>query len=224
MNKTENNAQALLKALKNRKKRGNRSSQSDVAYFSMEDVRQVLREREDEQRAQESRIKVQNKQKLIEKVLVEKKNTVVSAVGIADILGFNPKSKPEKPQVDKRKIDPKYRKYYLKLLQLKDIVESKTSVPVELEFAWSMLKNEPDKMKEIQDALDRIEHKTYGVCEITGEPIAEERLDMVPFTRYSLNGQQQHERQIALKKEKQSGSLFNEDSENMFEESYEESE
>jgi len=35
----------------------------------------------------------------------------------------------------------------------------------------------------------------YGVCEITGKQISAERLEAVPFTRYSLEGQAEFERQ-----------------------------
>ena len=46
---------------------------------------------------------------------------------------------------------------------------------------------------EVLEAIRRIERGTYGLCEITGEPIAVERLNSVPWTRYSLEGQQQLE-------------------------------
>jgi RNA polymerase-binding transcription factor DksA len=46
---------------------------------------------------------------------------------------------------------------------------------------------------EIVDAIRRIERGTYGICEITGEPIAPERLNSIPWARYSLTGQQQIE-------------------------------
>lgn len=222
----KDNAKILLSLLKKRKRQNNEEiAFSDVPYFSMEDVRRVLREYENEQREREDRVKVQNKQKLIEKVLEENKDTVVSVAGIADILGFNPMQKAEPPKIDKRKIDPQYRKYYIKLLQLKDVVENKVPVPQELEFAWGLLKNESDKAKEIQDALDRIERKVYGICELTGENIAEERLEAVPYARYSVKGQQEFERQQALKKEKNEGPVFADDTEAMFEgEGYEGSE
>jgi hypothetical protein len=66
MNKVEsvkNDTHALLKALKSRKKQGGSTSESDIPYFSMDDVRRVLLERENEQREQENCIKIQNKQK-----------------------------------------------------------------------------------------------------------------------------------------------------------------
>jgi RNA polymerase-binding transcription factor DksA len=47
---------------------------------------------------------------------------------------------------------------------------------------------------EVVDALRRIERGSYGICEITGKPIEPERLDSIPWTRYSFEGQQQLER------------------------------
>jgi RNA polymerase-binding transcription factor DksA len=81
-----------------------------------------------------------------------------------------------------------------------------------------------DPGKEVCDALNRIQNGVYGICEITGEPIAEERLNAVPFTRYSVKGQQMFERQMALKKEKQIGILFGDETEDVFGEGYEEEE
>lgn len=46
---------------------------------------------------------------------------------------------------------------------------------------------------EVLEAIRRIEKGTYGICEITGEPIGAERLNSVPWTRYSIKGQQQIE-------------------------------
>src|SRR5262249_30513793 len=41
---------------------------------------------------------------------------------------------------------------------------------------------------EILAAIRRIERGTYGLCEITGEPIEAERLRAIPWTRYSFRG------------------------------------
>lgn len=62
------------------------------------------------------------------------------------------------------------------------------------EFALSMVSNEQDVLYEIAEALRRIEEKTYGVCEITGDPIEEERLKAIPHTRYSLKAQAEIEK------------------------------
>lgn len=40
------------------------------------------------------------------------------------------------------------------------------------------------KLSEIDAALERIEQGTYGVCEVCGREIADERLEAVPATRF----------------------------------------
>jgi DnaK suppressor protein len=51
------------------------------------------------------------------------------------------------------------------------------------------------KIKQIDDALERIEDASYGVCESCGLEIAEERLDVMPFTRLCRDCQQDQERE-----------------------------
>jgi RNA polymerase-binding transcription factor DksA len=46
---------------------------------------------------------------------------------------------------------------------------------------------------EVLEAIHRAECGTYGVCEATGEPIEDERLQAIPWARFSLRGQQQME-------------------------------
>jgi RNA polymerase-binding transcription factor DksA len=46
-----------------------------------------------------------------------------------------------------------------------------------------------DTLYEILDALRRIQSGTYGICEVTGEPIESERLSAIPWARYSFAGQ-----------------------------------
>jgi RNA polymerase-binding transcription factor DksA len=47
------------------------------------------------------------------------------------------------------------------------------------------LKHEDTELHEIEAALERLRLGTYGVCEATGEPIAEDRLRAIPWTRFS---------------------------------------
>jgi len=51
-----------------------------------------------------------------------------------------------------------------------------------------------DTIFEVLAAIRRIEQGTYGVCELTGEPIDAERLKAIPWARYSLAGQKELER------------------------------
>jgi RNA polymerase-binding transcription factor DksA len=48
-------------------------------------------------------------------------------------------------------------------------------------------------LKEIDDALARIENKTYGICELLGKPISKERLENTPWARYSIEGARRKE-------------------------------
>ncbi|MFB6099094.1 MAG: TraR/DksA family transcriptional regulator [Salinibacter sp.] len=40
-------------------------------------------------------------------------------------------------------------------------------------------------------ALERIDNKTYGICRVTGKPIAKERLEAVPHTEISIEAKRQ---------------------------------
>ncbi len=51
------------------------------------------------------------------------------------------------------------------------------------DFALSLLTSDQDAVYEIEEALKRIEKKTYGVCELTGKHIPRARLEAIPWTR-----------------------------------------
>ncbi|MEO7317390.1 MAG: TraR/DksA C4-type zinc finger protein [Chthoniobacteraceae bacterium] len=63
------------------------------------------------------------------------------------------------------------------------------------DFALSLLSQEQDALYEIEQALGRINLGTYGVCEMTGKPIAHPRLEAIPFARYTVECQSQLEKQ-----------------------------
>lgn len=44
---------------------------------------------------------------------------------------------------------------------------------------------------EINDALERMEKGTYGICQATGKPISKDRLEAVPHTQYSIEAKKQ---------------------------------
>ena len=62
------------------------------------------------------------------------------------------------------------------------------------EFALNLVSSEQDIIYEIDEALRRIDLKTYGVCEMTGEPIEYERLKVLPYARNSVKAQSELER------------------------------
>ena len=52
-------------------------------------------------------------------------------------------------------------------------------------------------LREISDALHRMEHGTYGVCMECEEPISTKRLDAVPWARYCVTCQEAIANRIA---------------------------
>ena len=62
------------------------------------------------------------------------------------------------------------------------------------DFALSLLSQEQDALYEIDEALKRIDFGTYGVCEMSGKPIAHARLEALPFARYTVECQSQIEK------------------------------
>jgi RNA polymerase-binding transcription factor DksA len=62
------------------------------------------------------------------------------------------------------------------------------------DFALSMLSKEQGSLYEIDEALKRIEDGTYGVCELCQKPIKHDRLEALPFTRYTVDCQSELEK------------------------------
>ncbi len=62
------------------------------------------------------------------------------------------------------------------------------------EFALNQLSNEQDVLFEIDEAIRRIENGSYGICEMYGEPIHIERLEALPYVRYSVKAQAELEK------------------------------
>ena len=56
----------------------------------------------------------------------------------------------------------------------------------EQEFALGLMDSERKLLREIDDALGRIEQGTYGICEGTGKPIPKARLEAQPWARYCI--------------------------------------
>ena len=120
-----------------------------------------------------------------------------------------------------KKIKAEWQKYYQRLLELreqllhqmnglaKDSAQEMAGYSLHMadsgtdnfdrDFALSLLSSDQDAVYEIEEALKRIEKKTYGVCELTGKPIPRARLEAIPWTRFTVDAQAQLEREGALK-------------------------
>ena len=59
-------------------------------------------------------------------------------------------------------------------------------------------------LKEIDDALQRIEDGTYGICEATGKPIAKARLEAKPWAKYRVEYARMLEQGLAAEQEESS--------------------
>ena len=137
----------------------------------------------------------------------------------AAILGRSPSKSGD--LTDSKKIKPEWQKYYQHLIDLRDqlrrqmdglaqesaqelagyslhMADSGTD-NFDRDFALSLLSSDQDAIYEIEEALKRIEKKTYGVCELTGKAIPKARLEAIPWTRFTVEAQAQLEKDGALK-------------------------
>ena len=62
------------------------------------------------------------------------------------------------------------------------------------EMELNMMGGEQEVIFEIDAALRRIEKGTYGICELTGQPINFERLKALPYVRYTVRAQSELEK------------------------------
>ncbi|HVU38116.1 MAG TPA: TraR/DksA C4-type zinc finger protein [Opitutales bacterium] len=127
--------------------------------------------------------------------------------------------------MDQENIPQKYRRYYRQLVEMREEIRQGLDLHAQetlkrsakedsgdlsgysqhmadagtdtfdRDFALSLVSSEQELLFEIEEALKRIRNGTYGTCEITGQAISAERLAAVPFTRYSLEGQKELEKQ-----------------------------
>lgn len=113
------------------------------------------------------------------------------------------------------RIDPKWQKHYELLVELRGQLGQRKSGLTEIareeqrafslhmadagtdefdrDFALSMMSSDQNAAFEIDAALARIRDGTYGICELSGQPIEEERLAAIPWTRFSADAQRELE-------------------------------
>jgi len=64
----------------------------------------------------------------------------------------------------------------------------------ERERDLSLSENVKDLLKRVNEALDRIDNRTYGVCEMCSTPIPEERLKALPYANLCITCKQKEEK------------------------------
>ena len=57
---------------------------------------------------------------------------------------------------------------------------------IEKEMGFVMSSNMINNLKEVEEALERIEKNQYGKCQHCGEEISPKRLEVLPFARYCV--------------------------------------
>ena len=67
----------------------------------------------------------------------------------------------------------------------------------EQDLMLGMAASERERIKDIDEALDRIKDKTFGICRLTGKPISQKRLMAKPWAKYSIDAKRQVERGTA---------------------------
>ena len=220
------------------------TSRSAPIVFSLEEVEALVANRKEDTSETTTKVvkkKAPTKAVKVKPVKVQKH----AAASIADILGFNPNQKKSFQNISEKDIPAKWKKYYKLLLELRDHIKEELALHTsetlkqsskdnsgdlsgygshqadagtetfDRDFALGILSNEQDALNEIEEAIYRIKDGTYGVCEETGKPINKERLTVVPFTRYSLDGQIAFEKNNRKRRNKVMTGLFEDNSDSV---------
>jgi RNA polymerase-binding protein DksA len=56
----------------------------------------------------------------------------------------------------------------------------------EQEFTLGLMEKDRKLLRDLNDALAKIQNGTYGICEGTGKPIGKARLEAQPWARFSI--------------------------------------
>ncbi|MBT3637989.1 MAG: hypothetical protein HN531_13710 [Opitutae bacterium] len=140
----------------------------------------------------------------------------IQTASIDDILGLSVSAVSPRPIRDEKKVPKELISYYTNLMELRASLKGalgersnetlgasarESSGELSLnssdagtetfnrDVALSMVASEQEALEEIEDAIDRIFDGTFGICQETDKPIKKTRLKVVPFTRFSLEGQ-----------------------------------
>lgn len=154
---------------------------------------------------------------------VDHKPRVLKSATLDDLLGGGKKNKPVM-EFDESKVPMKWSGYFKKLKAIRErlaqSVEDRSEQTLrtsgkeaagdlssysqhiadagtdafDTDFALSLVSSDQEMLREVEAAIARIFNGTYGVCEVTHKPISRDRLNAVPWTRFSKEGQDQWER------------------------------
>jgi RNA polymerase-binding protein DksA len=66
----------------------------------------------------------------------------------------------------------------------------------EQEFTLGLMEKDRKLLRDLNDGLAKIQNGTYGICEGTGKPISNARLEAQPWARYSIEYARKLERRL----------------------------
>ena len=195
------------------------SPKKESKAFTLDDVRSILSTKKESTKKEKTKTTSKSdkivKPKAKKGTAKVKKLTTAS---VDDILGFGggPTVKVSKPIRDPKKVPKQWKSYYEDLMSLraslKGALGERSSETIgasaressgelslnssdagtetfDRDVALSMVANEQEALNEIEEAIDRVFDGTFGICQETNKPIKKNRLKAVPFTRFSLEGQ-----------------------------------
>ena len=64
---------------------------------------------------------------------------------------------------------------------------------VDRDLVVQQMNQQSRMIQDIRSALDKLRHHTYGICEQCDQPIAQQRLDAIPWARLCVKCQSQSE-------------------------------
>jgi DnaK suppressor protein len=136
------------------------------------------------------------------------------AASTADVVATNGQRDDRVPE--------KWKRHYRHLIQLLDVMQARQGTLVkdaaeeqpafsfhmadagtdsfDRDLALSRISSEQDALYEIEEALMRIRRGSYGVCELTGKPIERERLEAIPWTRFSAAAEKELEKDGSVRR------------------------
>ncbi len=79
------------------------------------------------------------------------------------------------------------------------------------QMVYTLGERERAKLNAITTALEKIEDGTYGQCEDCGEDINKKRLKIIPFTKFCINCQSEHEKRAKYSDEPADDSVMYKD-------------
>jgi DnaK suppressor protein len=109
----------------------------------------------------------------LRKILIELRNEIVGK--IAQEMGT--------------KLDEDPRMSTLSTMDMGDL----SQLDLDEDIDYTLLNMHIERLREVEDALDRLEEGTYGVCEDCGAPINLGRLKVLPFTTCCVQCQEKRE-------------------------------